>query len=85
MTIYVASTLTNNQNIAFDPLHDVLLFDAAVRPAELLINGTLSGVQFSVGGKSFVLTNISLDDLGVSSATSAHNVQFLDSSFKCNS
>lgn len=76
MTTYSFSTLSYNQNIAFDPLHDVLLFDTGIRPAELLINSTASGVQFSAGGKSIVLANISLDDLGVSSATSARNVQF---------
>lgn len=77
VTIYSFSKLTNNQMIAFDPLHDVLLFDTSTRPAELLINGTDSGVQFSVGGKSIVLTGIILDDLGISSATSARNVQFV--------
>jgi serralysin len=69
--------LTNNQKITFDPLHDVLLFDTNTRPAELLINGTLSGVQFSVNGTSIVLANISLDDLGISSATASKNVQFV--------
>lgn len=76
MTIYKFSTLTNNQKITFDPLHDVLFFDTAIRPAELLINGTLSGVQFSVNGTSIVLSGISLDDLGVSSATALPNVKF---------
>lgn len=77
MATFKFSTLINNQKITFDPLHDVLEFDTSIRPAELLINGTLSGVQFSVGGKSIVLANISLDDLGVSSATSLNNVKFL--------
>lgn len=76
MTTYSFSTLSYNQNIPFDPLRDVLLFDTGIRPAELLINSTASGVQFSAGGKSIVLANISLDDLGVSSLTSARNVQF---------
>lgn len=76
MTTYSFSTLLNNQSIAFDPLHDVLYFDTGIRPAELLINGTASGVQFSAGSKSIVLANISLDDLGISSATAARNVTF---------
>ncbi len=77
MTTYSFSTLTNNQKIIFDPLNDVLLFDTAIRPAELLINGTTSGVQFSVGGKSIILADIGLDDLGNSSATSLPNVRFV--------
>ena len=77
MSTYSFSTLTNNQIIAFDPLHDVLLFDTNTRPAELLINGTASGVQFSVGGKSIVLSDITLDDLGTRAATAVKNVQFV--------
>ena len=77
MTTYSFSTLINNQKIIFDPLHDILLFDTSTRPAELLVNGTASGVQFSVGGKSIILSDISLDDLGTSSVTSAPNVQFV--------
>ena len=75
--IYSFSTLTNNQSIVFDPLNDILKFDTTTRPAELLINGTLTGVQISVGGKSITLSHITLDDLGISSATSARNVQFV--------
>lgn len=77
MTTYSFSTLTNNQHIAFDPLRDVLFFDTAIRPAELLINGTSSGVQFSVGGKSIVLDNVALDDLGLSALRSVQNVGFV--------
>lgn len=81
MTIRTFSSLINNQMIPFDPLHDVLSFDTATRPAELLINSTASGVQFSVGTKSIVLTGVTLDDLGVSSATGANNVQFVSPGF----
>lgn len=77
MATYSFSTLSNNQIIAFNPLLDVLLFNTSTRPAELLINSTASGVQFSVGGKSIVLSGIVLDDLGVSSTTSLKNVQFV--------
>lgn len=77
MANYTFSALSNNQTIVFDPLHDVLIFDAGIRPAELLINSTASGVQFSVAGKSIVLSGIDLDDLGLSSATGAQNVRFL--------
>ncbi|QYZ69151.1 beta strand repeat-containing protein [Neotabrizicola shimadae] len=76
MANYTFSALANNQTIVFDPLHDVLIFDAGIRPAELLINGTASGVQFSVAGKSIVLSGIGLDDLGLSTATSAQNIRF---------
>ena len=76
MATYTFSKLSNNQTIAFDPLHDILSFDTATRPAELLINGTASGVQFSVGGKSIVLSGVALDDLGLSAATALNNVQF---------
>ena len=76
MTTYSFSTLTNNLKIAFDPLNDILLFDANTRPAELLINGTTSGVQFSVGGKSIILSNVTLDDLGARVGTNVTNVQF---------
>ena len=77
MTTYNFSTLTNNQTIVFNPLVDILLFDTTTRPAELLINGTASGVQFSVGGKSIVLSGITLDDLGTQGATLTNNVQFV--------
>ena len=43
MTTFNFSVLSNNQVIAFDPLTDVLFFDAGNRPAELLINATLNG------------------------------------------
>ena len=79
MTTYSFSTLTNNQIIAFNPLVDILLFDTATRPAELLINETASGVQFSVGGKSITLMGITLDDLGTQGATQVKNVQFVSS------
>ncbi len=77
MATFKFSTLLNNQIIAFDPLQDVLSFDTSTRPAELLINSTASGVQFSVGNKSIVLSGISLDDLGVSSGTALPNVKFV--------
>lgn len=77
MANYTFSALTNNQTIVFDPLHDVLIFDGGIRPAELLINSTASGVQFSVAGKSILLSGIGLDDLGLSTATSAQNIRFV--------
>ena len=76
MTIYVFSALTNNQTIPFDPLTDRLSFDTGVRPAELLINATASGVQFQVGGKSIVLANTALDDLGLSESKGLQNIFF---------
>ena len=81
MTTFAFSALTNNQTIAFNPLVDVLLFDTSIRPAELLINGTASGVQFSVAGKSILLSGITLDSLGVSSTTLSRNVQFVSPGF----
>jgi Ca2+-binding RTX toxin-like protein len=76
MTIYLFSTLANNAKINFDPLNDVLRFDTSIRPAELLINGTAGGVQFSADGKSITLSGIALDNLGISSVTALPNVQF---------
>ncbi len=77
MATFKFSTLSPDQIIPFDPLHDILSFDTSTRPAELLINGTASGVQFSVGGKSIVLSGVALDDLGVSTATGLNNVTFV--------
>ena len=85
MATYTFSALQNNQIIAFNPLTDVLVFDTylsggnpvSIRPAELLINGTASGVQFVIGGKSIVLSGIGLDALGTSTATGTANVQFI--------
>ena len=77
MTTYKFSTLINNQTYIFDGLHDVLSFDTVTRPAELLINSTASGVQFSVGGKSILLSGVALDDLGISTASTLNNVQFV--------
>lgn len=76
MATFKFSTLTNNQIIPFNPLVDILLFDTATRPAELLINGTASGVQFVTGGKSITLSGITLDDLGTRVGTAISNVQF---------
>ena len=76
MATYSFSTLINNQIIAFDPMRDVLLFDTSIRPAELLINATTRGVQFSVGGKSIVLSGTALDDLGARTGSGIQNVQF---------
>ena len=55
MTTFTFSTLAANQIIPFNPLTDILLFDVGYRPAELLINGTASGVQFQAQGKSITL------------------------------
>ncbi|NBZ88563.1 beta strand repeat-containing protein [Stagnihabitans tardus] len=76
MTTYSFSTLINNQLIPFDPLTDILLFDSSIRPAELLINATSRGVQFSVAGKSIVLSDTSLDSLGARTGSGIQNVQF---------
>jgi serralysin len=76
MATFNFSVLSNNQAIAFDPLTDVLFFDTGSRPAELLINQTLGGVQFAVGGKSITLSGVTLDELGISTSTDKANVKF---------